>query len=55
MSDLKTARGHDRFKVASALQKAVRRSDLDAAVYWAVELHESGQGWWLWHGADDHV
>jgi hypothetical protein len=32
----------------SALQKAIRRSDPDAALYWACELAKSGLGNWLW-------
>lgn len=42
-----TARGYDARKVVSALQKAVRRSDPDAALYWAFELHRSGFGAWF--------
>ena len=43
-----TRRGYDAREVVSALQKAIRRSDLDAALYWGVELARSGYGNWLW-------
>jgi len=33
-------------EVVSALQKAIRRGDCDAAVYWAHELNISGFGAW---------
>jgi len=32
----------------SALQKAIRRSQVKAAAYWTVELFQSGYGTWLW-------
>jgi hypothetical protein len=32
----------------SALQKEVRRSNPDAALYWAMELQKSGYSDWLW-------
>jgi replication-associated recombination protein RarA len=35
-------------EVVSALQKAIRRGDCDAAVYWAHELNTSGFGAWAW-------
>jgi replication-associated recombination protein RarA len=35
-------------EVVSALQKAIRRGDCDAAVYWAHELNISGFGAWAW-------
>src|SRR3954463_1432437 len=43
-----TRRGYDAREVVSALQKAIRRSDPDAAVYWSMELARSGLGHWLW-------
>jgi len=43
-----TRRGYDAREVVSALQKAVRRSDPDAALYWATELDRSGFGPWCW-------
>jgi replication-associated recombination protein RarA len=43
-----TQNGYDTNEVVSALQKAVRRSNPDAAIYWAVELTRSGYGAWCW-------
>lgn len=43
-----TKRGYDAHEVVSALQKAVRRSDPHAALYWAFELERSGFGAWAW-------
>lgn len=43
-----TRRGYDAREVVSALQKAIRRSDPDAALYWGFELARSGFGAWLW-------
>ncbi|HMS73404.1 MAG TPA: hypothetical protein PKB03_10260 [Baekduia sp.] len=43
-----TRRGYDPPEVVSALQKAVRRSDTDAALYWSIELALSGYGNWCW-------
>jgi hypothetical protein len=43
-----TARGYDAHEVVSALQKAIRRSDPDAALYWTFELANSGLRNWLW-------
>src|SRR4051794_35659972 len=43
-----TSRGYDAREVVSALQKSIRRSDPDAALYWGVELARSGYGAWLW-------
>jgi replication-associated recombination protein RarA len=43
-----TRHGHDAYQAVSALQKAVRRSQPEAAAYWAVELAASGNGAWLW-------
>ena len=42
-----TRRGLDAYEVVSALQKAVRRSDPEAAAYWAIELAPA-HGNWLW-------
>lgn len=42
-----TRHGHDAYEVVSALQKAIRRSDPDEAVYWAVELATAGYGAWF--------
>ncbi len=43
-----TRRGYEAFDVVSALQKAIRRSDLDAALYWSTELSLSGYAAWAW-------
>ncbi len=45
----RTDRGYDFFEVASALQKAIRRAEIDEALYWAVELYCSGYTTFLWH------
>jgi len=41
-------RGYDMFEVVSAYQKAIRRSDVDAAIYWGAEAHRSGFAAWIW-------
>jgi replication-associated recombination protein RarA len=43
-----TNKGLDFYEVSSAFQKCVRRGLEDEAMYWAVELHESGFGDYLW-------
>ncbi|GMV83929.1 MAG: hypothetical protein AMXMBFR7_51130 [Planctomycetota bacterium] len=43
-----TTRGYSLLEVASALQKAIRRSDAKLAGYWAIELFESGYQAYLW-------
>jgi hypothetical protein len=43
-----TRRAYDAHEVVSALQKAIRRSDPDATIYWSFELAKSGFGNWLW-------
>lgn len=43
-----TKKLYDAREVVSALQKAIRRSDPDAAIYWAIELQSSGFGAWCW-------
>jgi hypothetical protein len=43
-----TRRGYPAGEVVSALQKSIRRSDVDAGLYWAFELEKSGYGPWLW-------
>jgi replication-associated recombination protein RarA len=43
-----TPRGYEARQVVSALQKAIRRSDVHAALYWAYELDRAGLGNWLW-------
>lgn len=44
----KTAGGHQVFEVVSALQKSIRRGQMDDALYWATDLHYSGYDAWLW-------
>lgn len=43
-----TRRGHETHEAISATQKAIRRSDPDAALYWALELAQSGFAPWCW-------
>lgn len=43
-----TSRGYDLREVVSALQKAIRRSEPDNALYWATEMARSGYGNWCW-------
>lgn len=43
-----TLQGYDLFEVISALQKEIRRCNLDAALYWGVELHASGFSNYAW-------
>jgi replication-associated recombination protein RarA len=43
-----TFRGYVMGEVRSSLQKAIRRSDEFGAVWWAVELDQSGFGSYLW-------
>jgi hypothetical protein len=43
-----SARGYRQDEVVSALQKAIRRGLEDDALYWAVELDESGWGEYCW-------
>ena len=44
----KTVNGHNLFEVVSALQKAVRRGQVDDALYWAVDMDLSGYSAYLW-------
>ena len=48
MYELRTVRGYDFYEVASALQKAIRRSDAKVAGYFALELWERGYVEYLW-------
>jgi replication-associated recombination protein RarA len=43
-----TRHGHQAFEAISAVQKAIRRSDPEAAAYWSIELALSGHGAWVW-------
>lgn len=44
-----TKHGYPIDEVISSLQKAVRRSDVEAAVFWTVELDESDNAGWCWN------
>ena len=48
MKQLKTVRGYALLEVASALQKAIRRSDARLAGYWTIELFESNYREYMW-------
>lgn len=49
MSKLRPTRnGHSIFLCASALQKALRRGEIEEAMFWAVELELSRYGEYLW-------
>jgi replication-associated recombination protein RarA len=43
-----TRRAYALDEVRSALQKSIRKSDVDAACYWCVELVRSGESWRCW-------
>ena len=43
-----TAGGYDATEAISAVQKAIRRGEVENAVYWATELERSGFGAWVW-------
>jgi replication-associated recombination protein RarA len=43
-----TCRGYRQDEVVSCLQKAIRRGLEDDALFWAVELDESGWGEYAW-------
>jgi replication-associated recombination protein RarA len=43
-----TISGHESAEVVSALQKCIRRGQVDQALHWAVELDRSGYGAWCW-------
>lgn len=44
----KTVKGYDLFECASAFQKSVRRGEEEIALYFAVELFNSGNDAYLW-------
>lgn len=46
--EIKTKKGYDFFQVASAFQKSIRRCDETQAMYWAIELYESGYQEYAW-------
>ena len=43
-----TKKGYSGPEVISALQKCIRRGEEREALYWAVELYDSGYAEWLW-------
>ena len=45
---IRTKHGYDFYEVASVLQKSIRRCDEKQAMYWAVELYESGYAKYVW-------
>jgi replication-associated recombination protein RarA len=46
--DLRTKKNYDFFECSSAMQKCIRRGLEQDAMYWAVELYESGYGEYVW-------
>lgn len=40
-----TGRGYNAYEVVSAYQKAIRRSDVDGALYWGAELYRTFPHW----------
>lgn len=46
--EMKTKHGYNFYEVASAFQKAIRRCDEKQAMFWAVELYESGYQKYAW-------
>jgi len=43
-----TRHGYSPWEVISAMQKTVRRGDVDGTMYWAAELDASGYTAWMW-------
>jgi replication-associated recombination protein RarA len=50
-----TRRGYSPYDVVSAMQKAVRRSQVQETVYWAMELYISGHAAWMWNRFEEMV
>jgi len=46
--DIITENGYDFFECSSAMQKCIRRGLEDEALYWAVELYNSGYSEYVW-------
>ena len=46
--DITTEKGYDFFECSSAMQKCIRRGLEDEALYWAVELYNSGYSEYVW-------
>lgn len=47
-STLRTRQGHDLDVAVSALQKAIRRGQVDDAIYWVAEVSEGGYPAYVW-------
>lgn len=45
---LETVHGYPMDEVVSALQKCIRRGRADDAIWWAIEMNESGYGAYAW-------
>ena len=45
---MQTVHGYPMDEVRSALQKTVRRGLRDEAIWWAIEMNESGYGAYCW-------
>ncbi|MFB6282993.1 MAG: hypothetical protein ABEK59_03540 [Halobacteria archaeon] len=52
LGENETCMGFNRFDVSSLLQKSVRRSEREKAIWAAYELCRSGYGWNFWERAD---
>ena len=48
LNAIRTPGGHPLLHVVSALQKAIRRSNTDDALYWAVQMHLAGYHEYCW-------
>jgi replication-associated recombination protein RarA len=46
--DLRTAKGHDFYEAASAMQKAIRRGDAKLAGYFALDIFHGGYWKYVW-------
>lgn len=46
--DITTENGYDFFEISSAMQKSIRRGMEDEALFWAVELYNSGYSEYVW-------
>ncbi|TDB66813.1 AAA family ATPase [Arundinibacter roseus] len=46
--DITTVNGYDFFEISSAMQKCIRRGLEEEALYWAVELYNSGYSEYVW-------
>jgi replication-associated recombination protein RarA len=46
--DIKTAHGHPMPEASSSFQKSIRRSDVEAAMYWSSQMYLAGYGNYVW-------